>query len=36
MKDGKRVEVKYMLPVNFVLDDAKVENVGGVVVKSYK
>ena len=36
VKDGKRVEVKYMLPVNFVLDDAKVENVGGVVVKSYK
>ena len=36
VKDGKRVEVKYMLPVNFVLDDAKVENVGGVVVKCYK
>lgn len=36
VKDGNRVEVKYMLPVNFVLDDAKVENVGGVVVKSYK
>ena len=36
VKDGKRVEVKYMLPVNFVLDDAKMENVGGVVVKSYK
>ena len=36
VKDGKRVEVKYMLPVNFVLDDAKVENVGGVVVKFYK
>lgn len=36
VKDGKRVEVKYMLPVNFVLDDAKVENVGGVVIKSYK
>ncbi|MEE0916300.1 MAG: M56 family metallopeptidase [Alistipes sp.] len=36
VKDGKRVDVKYMLPVNFVLDDAKVENVGGVVVKSYK
>ena len=36
VKDGKRVEVKYMLPVNFVLDDAKVENVGGVVAKSYK
>lgn len=36
VKDGKRVEVKYMLPVNFVLDDDKAENVGGVVVKSYK
>ena len=35
VKDGKRVEVKYMLPVNFVLDDDKPANGGGVVVKSY-
>lgn len=36
VKDGKSVEVKYMMPVNFVLDDAKSEGAGGVVVKSYK
>ena len=36
VKDGEAVEVKYMLPVNFVLDDVKSESLGGVVVKSYK
>lgn len=36
VKDGKNVEVKYMMPVNFVLDNAKSEGAGGVVVKSYK
>lgn len=36
VREGKRVEVKYMLPVNFILDDAKTDGLGGVVVKSYK
>ena len=36
VKDGEAVEVKYMLPVNFILDDAKTDGLGGVVVKSYK
>lgn len=36
VREGKRVEVKYMLPVNFILDDVKTDGLGGVVVKSYK
>ena len=36
VREGKRVEVMYMLPVNFILDDVKTDGLGGVVVKSYK
>ena len=35
VKDGEAVEVKYMLPLNFILEGDTPENLGGVVVKSY-
>ena len=36
VKDGKAVEVKYMLPIHFTLGEDNGETVGGVVVKSFK